>query len=91
MKHLFVDRVGRVEALGSSECILDQIHRNFPLNFEQSSSSSKNPQQFSIPPGTTEHLTEHADRRKWKAMPFAKEYGLKLVGATYMLVRRPTE
>ena len=63
----------------SSTFILRQFKTAFLL-FEEPASG------YSIPAGAIEHSSERPDRRKWNAMKFAKQYGLKLVGATFFSV-----
>lgn len=38
-----------------------------------------------IPQGAVEYGKKLEERRSWNAMKFAKEYGLKLVGANFFL------
>ncbi|KAK1225807.1 hypothetical protein PQX77_011218 [Marasmius sp. AFHP31] len=42
---------------------------------------------YSIPQDAKEHGAALEERRSWNAVEFGKQYGLKLVGANYFLVR----
>ncbi|KAG7440057.1 PEBP-like protein [Guyanagaster necrorhizus] len=56
------------------------LHRYTFLLFEE-------PAGFSVPQGAVEYGAEMTQRRSWNAIEFGKKYGLKLVGASYFLVR----
>ncbi len=43
--------------------------------------------EFIIPEGAPEYGAALEERRSWGAVRFGERYGLKLVGATYFLVR----
>ncbi|KAK7689650.1 hypothetical protein QCA50_007443 [Cerrena zonata] len=61
------------------------LHRYTFLLFQEPSPSSA----FSVPEGSPEHGASLEERRSWDAVQFADKYGLKLVGANYMLIRSP--
>ena len=42
---------------------------------------------FTIPQGSPEYGAAVEERRSWNPVSFAEEYGLKLVGANYFLVK----
>lgn len=57
------------------------FHRYIFLLFQEPSS------EFTVPQGEPEHGSTLEDRRSWDAIKFGEKYGLKLVGATYFLVK----
>ncbi|KAL4255367.1 PEBP-like superfamily protein [Pleurotus pulmonarius] len=59
------------------------LHRYVFLLFEEPAGAA----EFSIPEGSTEYGAALEERRSWGAVKFGETYGLKLVGATYFLVR----
>ncbi|KAG9223558.1 hypothetical protein PLEOSDRAFT_1100961 [Pleurotus ostreatus PC15] len=59
------------------------LHRYVFLLFEEPSSAG----EFTIPAGSPEYGAALEERRSWGAIKFGETYGLKLVGATYFLVR----
>ncbi|KAF4562457.1 hypothetical protein EYR40_004731 [Pleurotus pulmonarius] len=59
------------------------VHRYVFLLFEEPAGAA----EFSIPEGAPEYGAALEERRSWGAVGFGEAYGLKLVGATYFLVR----
>ncbi|KAI0084595.1 PEBP-like protein [Irpex rosettiformis] len=61
------------------------VHRYTFLLFQEPSSKP-----FSIPPDAPERNNDTLEsRRHWNAIDFAEKYGLKLVGANFMLITAP--
>ena len=45
------------------------------------------PPSLEIPQDAPEYKNELEQRRSWDAMDFARQYGLRLVGVSFMIVR----
>ncbi|KIK51211.1 hypothetical protein GYMLUDRAFT_78303 [Collybiopsis luxurians FD-317 M1] len=58
------------------------LHRYCFLLFQEPEGNS-----FTIPEGAKEYGEALEERRNWKAFDFGAQYGLKLVGANYFIVR----
>ena len=58
------------------------VHVAFLL-FQEPSGS----EPFTVPDDSPEYGAALEERRSWDAVKFAEKYGLKLVGANYMLIR----
>ncbi|KAI0794945.1 phosphatidylethanolamine-binding protein [Abortiporus biennis] len=63
------------------------IHRYTFLLFQEPRSVDG----FSVPEGSPEYGAALEERRSWDAVKFADKYGLKLVGANFMLIRAVEE
>ncbi|KAI0260773.1 PEBP-like protein [Gloeopeniophorella convolvens] len=59
------------------------LHRYTFLLFQEPAST----EPFAIPAGAAEHGAALEERRKWNALEFGRNYGLKLVGANFFLIR----
>ncbi|KAK7453370.1 hypothetical protein VKT23_011634 [Stygiomarasmius scandens] len=60
------------------------LHRYTFLLFQE-------PPGFSLPPDAKEFTDSVPERRHWSAFGFGEQYGLKLVGVNYFIVRAPDE
>lgn len=46
---------------------------------------------FTVPTGAPEYGAALEERRSWNAIEFGKKYGLKLVGANFLVMQSPSE